>query len=783
MLLRKKMKKVKTKYSVLMAGVLGMTSPFLNAQVIEEIIVTAQKRAESIQDVPISIAAFTGDVLENQGIQVIQDVADLTPNFSINTTTLLSGNTVSIRSLGTSATSALESSVGVFIDGVYYSRTSSLLGLLSDVETFEVLRGPQGTLFGRNTLVGALNISTRKPTDVQEGSIQAGFGDYESYEIGGFYNQPLTDNINSRIVFKYTERDGYGKNDFDGKTIGDRDDLIARAKVNFDFNDDLSLLVSADYGRINAGGNVIEVLNSTSTPSFEAASTPTSPSTADGSDFGSGPATTSDSFDFRVNQQNIDDHDDEQYGISFDVNYLLDSGINLRSITSFRNWMSDADESVLRIPGDVSSRFSDYESDTFSQEIQLLSPGGETVDWVAGLYYYQEDYDINRQSSFGNDFCNFLVPAVAAATCLAGVAADPIFADTAFTQELSSYAVFGQAEWHVDDQLSFTLGARWTQEDRDGDFNQQRVGPLAGFGVSFRANDPAPNLKFDDEKFTWLFNTQYSLTSDVLLFATVSTGYKSGGFNTDGTTDVLGEDQRTLRAETSDNYELGIKGTFWDGRLTANATLFRTDIEDFQDSLVVGGLSQIVINAGTMRLEGIETDLLWQPIDPLNIVARFAYLDARYRNFDDAPGLPDPTLPIGTVNSQDLSGETKRNAPEWQSSISADWTGDINDNLEWFMGATWQFLDDHYLGSSTDNNPQADQHAYNLFNGRVGFRSATGSWDVTLFGENLTNQGYCQTMFDQPVGTLFGAQAVGTSVQRCVLDEPRTWSLKGRYNF
>jgi iron complex outermembrane receptor protein len=239
----------------------------------------------------------------------------------------------------------------------------------------------------------------------------------------------------------------------------------------------------------------------------------------------------------------------------------------------------------------------------------------------------------------------------------------------------------------------------------------------------------------------------------------------------------LGEERRIFQPEDTTNYELGVKSTLLDGTMTANATLFRTDIDDFQDR-AFDGLSFIVLNAGEIRQQGVEADLNWAPLDELRIVAGVSYLDSEYLKFEGAPPLPGGEI-------QDLKGERRNYSPEWQTSLAADWTQPFGNGLEWFVGASWSWIDEQNVGSLSNNNPQSIQDSYSLLNGRLGIRSASGDWDVTLFGNNLTDEGYCLSMFDQPFGAQLGAQdpVNNTMVQRCNLGAPKTWNVKMTYRF
>ncbi|MHA7817841.1 MAG: TonB-dependent receptor [Pseudohaliea sp.] len=745
---------------------LAVTAAASGAAEIEEVVVTAQKRAQSIQDVPISITAFSGDFLEENGLDTIEDVATMTPNFYISSSSQQTNTRITIRGIASAGNNAIEPSVGVFIDGVYYPRPGSVIGQLIDIESFEVLRGPQGTLFGRNTPMGALNITTRSPSFEPEAMIQGGLGNYGAAEIGAMASGGITDAVAGRLTVKYVERDGFADNLYDGKEVGARDDLVLRGKLLWDLSDRLSATITADYAEINAENGAIEVLNSTRNPIFDATSTAL---------YGATP-TTADSFDWKINQDHRDQLEDEQSGLALDINYGLGNGSTVRSITAYREWRANVVESALRLPTNLLPRNTEYETTTYSQEVQLLSPGGETVDWVAGAFWYREEYDIYQSFDAGDSFC---VPTVAglagpgaAALCAAGQQV-PI-TDTVFAQELDSVAVFGQATWNVNDALAITLGGRWTRDEKDGDFVQTLYNP---FGSLVRAPEEVLAMTVDDSQFTWFANASWFASEGTMLFATASTGYKSGGFNSEGAASALGSERRVFAPEDTENLELGIKSTLLDGAMTANATLYRTDIVDFQDR-AFDGLSFNVVNAGKIRQQGLEADINWSPINALRFVVGIGYLDSEYLEFDGAPGLPG-----GPV--QDLEGERRNFSPEWQTSLAADWTGSLGGNLEWFAGLSYSWIDEQNVGAVSNNNPQTVQDSYGLMNGRLGLRDAGGAWEVTLFGNNLTEEGYCIQMFDQPFGAALGAldPANNTIVQRCVLGDPRTYMARFSYHF
>lgn len=752
--------------ALLAASVAALTGNAQAQPVIEEVIVTAQKRSESIQEVPVSITAFSGGFIEENGLQTVEDVARLTPNFTIQSSAQATNNRIAIRGIGSVGNTAIEPSVGVYIDGVYYPRPGSVIGRLVDIETFEVLRGPQGTLFGRNTPVGALNITTRKPSQETEGRLEAGFGDYESYMVGASINGGLSENLAARLSFQYADRDGYGKNLFDGQDFGERDDLVARGKVLFDISERTSALLSVDYAEINAGGQGIEVLNDTLTPRFLGTQNAL---------YGDSPR-TKDSYDWTINQSHGDQLTDKQHGIALDIDHEFANGLTLRSITSYRDWEAVNAHVDVRLAVDLLPADTKFQTETVSQEFQLTSPGGQTIDWLAGAFYYSEDYHVTDSRDAGDGFC---VPTIAAAVnpgvgalCLTFPQEGALTTD--FDQTLESFAIFGQSTWNINDTLTATVGLRWTSDDKDGDFVSEVNNPVAG---AFRAAESVLGMQREDSKTTGMANLSWFPVEGTMLFATYSTGYKSGGFNSQGGAAPLEADRRIFGPEDTTNYELGIKSTLLGGSMTANATLYRTDMEDFQDR-AFDGLSFVTLNAGELRQQGVEADINWLPTESLRLVLGISYLDSEYTDFEGAPSLP-AGMP------QDLTGERRVFSPEWQGSLAGDWTIPFGDTLEIFLGGSVSWIDEQNIGATSNNNPQSIQESYSLINARVGLRSASGDWDVTLFGNNLTDEGYCQVIYDQAFGGPLGAvnPANNTSVQRCALGAPQTWNLRATYSF
>ncbi len=756
----------------LIAGVATFASALLAAAPVaaqlEEIVVTATKRSESIQEVPISISAYTGDFIEDSDIRTLQELSLYAPNFTFATSSQPQNARISIRGIGSVGNSAIETSVGVFVDGVYYPRPGSVLGNLLDIEATEVLRGPQGTLFGRNTAAGALNIRTRNPEHELGGYVQVGVGDYGAYSLDGVLNAPISDTMAGRVAAKYADRDGYGFNTLDSKEVGARDDMTVRGKLSIDFSDSVIGTLSVDYNEVNTGGQVIEIIPSSASPVFDGTLTAL---------FGSA-ATTSSAFDQVINQDHQDSIHDEQWGAGFTLEFPLGEH-TVRSITSYRDWMADNRESAVRLTGDVLPRVHQYWTETTSQEFQLLSPEDGAFTYVAGVFFYDENYEISEDFDAGAQTCIPVVFALAGAAAAGACNALPQnpATDSEFQQDLTSTAVFAQGTYNVSDDFSLTVGGRYTRDEKDGSFLQTT--PNAVIGSLFRAPELVPDLVANDSAFTWLLNGSYFVSDDVMLFATLSTGFKGGGFNAAGAGVALGRAARIFTAEDSTNAELGIKSKFWDGRATANVTLYRTVLDEFQDRSF-DGINFLTRNAGKRTQSGFEADVVYRPVDELTFFAGLSYLSAEFDSFELASPLP------GSDVAQNLGGQTPHFSPKWQGSLVADWRRPLaGSGLEWFLRPEFMYIGEQNVGGNTNNNPQSIQDGYGIYNLRFGLSTDDGRWQVAAYAKNLGDEGYCQVIFDQPLGAQFGAvnAAANTVTQRCVVGDPRTYGVTFRVNY
>ncbi len=349
--------------------------------------------------------------------------------------------------------------------------------------------------------------------------------------------------------------------------------------------------------------------------------------------------------------------------------------------------------------------------------------------------------------------------------------------DSDYTQSLTSTAAFAQATYEISDQFSMTFGGRFTSDSKDAAFIQTT--PNAVIGGLFRAAEDVPDLSSDDDAFTWLVNATFHPVDDIMLFASVSTGFKGGGFNSGGSGVALGREARIFEEETSTNFEVGMKGKFADGKAIANLTYYNTELEDFQDRSF-DGISFLTRNAGSRTQKGVEADFILNPVDSLMIFAGVSYLDSVFDSFESA------SPKVGAITPQDLSGKTPHFSPEWQGSLVAEWRAAMGSgNLEWFLRPEFTYIGEQNIGANTNLNPQSMQDAYALINLRLGLAAADGRWQVTAYGKNLSDEGYCEVNYDQPLGLQFGGidPVANTVPQRCSLGSPRTYGVSFRWNY
>lgn len=728
-----------------------------------EILVTAQRRSESAQRVPVSLVAFQAESLETANITSIQDLGRVAPGFNAFRSGQSANTRLSIRGIGSPGNSAIEPSVGAYVDGIYIARPGPLLAGLNDVAGVEILRGPQGTLFGRNASVGAISIRTNEPGFETEGSIMAEVGNFGRFRTIGMINLPANESVAFRFSALFDRFHGYGNNLNTGENFGRNETISLRGAVKAEITPALTWILRGDYQRQRGDGvAMLTVDAATVTPTF-AANFATRLN-------GFIPV-LDDTYSRSVRQSTDGNLDDRQFGGSSE--FALDIGAStLKLLSGYRKWdnaQSENDIVSANVP--LFGRDSTYLSKSHSQELQFLTPADAPLSAVFGLYYFRERYEIDTTINLRPAYCDIYVRNTTPArvpACLAGPQLGA--ARTQFEQVTESYAAFGQVTYKLTPTWDVTAGIRYSHDKKIGELLATR----SNSAYTGTVPDVADDLRFSGGKFTYRLNTTFRPTDDVMFYATYSTGYKSGGFDT-GTGNVLGNN-RVFFPETVTNYEVGAKTQFFDRRLRLNASLFRMDIDDFQ-LRSYNGTFYVVRNAGTLRQQGIEFDIAVRPNDNLELSLSGTRLDSEYTDFQNAPNLP------GLSGVQDLTGSRAPYSPKWQGTAAIDYTHGVGKDMELHLNVHAGFNSDIDVGIAGDGNPQGVQPGYALLGSRLAISGPGDIWEAAISVENITDKGYCVSKFGQVQGAALGLTANGSGVLRCVLGEPRTARASVKFRF
>ncbi|WP_189338553.1 TonB-dependent receptor [Sphingobium sp. SCG-1] len=738
---------------------------------VDDIVVTAQKRAENVQDVPISIMAFGGEQLKQSGVKELSDIARVVPGLSFNRGGQIANVRLNIRGVGAQTGTSVEPSVATFIDDVYIPRPGSVIGHFFDVGSIEVLRGPQGTLFGRNASVGALNIHSNQPTDNLEGEVALQGGSFDTYEATGVLNVPVKEGFSLRAAGLLSTTDGFARSTITGP-FGKLRTYAGRLMAKIEPVDNLTWLLRGDYTRNTGDGAIpVEVKPDTVTAAGAANFARV---------LGGVVPDLTNPFDHVVNQVGGGALTSRQYGLTSDLSFDFGDGFTARLINSNRNWWQVQDErDVVLTPRELAGRRSTFDSNSWTHELQLISPKDKLLDgrldFVAGIYLLHEDLRLDETYVFGADWCSYAVAAARpalVASCRAAPGDPGTYFD--FHQTTKSIAGYAQATLAVTDTLDLTLGGRYTRDRKTGTFVQLVQNPS---GVLLRAAENS-NLRFSDGRFTYKVNLSYKPTDDVLIFANYSTGFKSGGFNSAGSSVILNQ-TRIFNSETVKNMELGTKLTLANGIATLNATAYRMDIDDFQDR-AFDGVGYRVFNAASLRQQGVELEATVRPTNGLRLNGSVAYLDSAFLSYPNASGLP------GFGGTQDLKGKPNNYSPKWQGSVGIQYDSAIGDSAYALTARTdMSFVSDSNVGAVTDNNPQSIQKGYQLVGARVTLHGPNDRWSLALFGDNLFDKNYFSYIYSQGLDSVFGVRdrTTGGTLMRGVVGMPRTLGLRFEYRY
>jgi iron complex outermembrane receptor protein len=714
---------------------------------LDTVTVTATRREASMQSVPISVSAVSAQALAASNVREATDLQYLVPNLTFSSTeSVASGGGFQIRGIGTQAYDAgLEQSVGMVVDGVVIGlpRDPGPTGF-GDIDRVEVLRGPQGTLFGKNSSAGVIQIVTRDPQMGRtEGEGTVMLGERNEHVARAALNLPLGETVALRLAGFYTEQDGAIPYVLHDHAIGDRRNSGLRAKLLWWASDDLSLLFSAEHqDGFSRSGYTIERLG---TPA-SATDWATILYNAQFAGFATKPGPGV----YKAYHDGDWTADVSTDAASLKLDYTLESN-TLTSITAWRRMkqtqLSDLDAS----PSDMFDHSDGgLDSHQFTQEVRLTSPSGGRVEYVLGAFYYRTDVS-GWVSQYGN-YYNWLYCGLGQPLC--GYMPQVVFGGGRRGQaaDTRSAAVFGEATWALSERVKLVTGARYTRDKVSGSL---WVTPLAFPTVALGTTLPYDGSVSGND-LSGRVGLQWQPSEALMLYATYARGYKGPAI--EGSTGVV----REVRPEKVDSYELGLKSTLLDGAMIFNLALYQSDFKDFQaQALDVSAQPPVfaLTNAGHMRARGIELESSWQVTRGLRLGLNGALSDATYRRFVGAcytyqPVVTTPTKgmcyqdPVSGLQSADYAGDRLANAPRRTYGLTADYRRALGRGLAFDAGANWSWRSDTYSVTGDDDSRMA---AFGILNANLGIGRGDGRWRVGVYARNLLDKHFYAVF---PGGTL-----------------------------
>jgi len=749
---------------------------------LEEVIVTAQKRAQSLQDVPLAVSALSTAQMLDAGVQDMGDVSRQIPVLEVQNNVTAAATSFRIRRVGNLGNiPTFEPAVGVFVDGAFRSRAMFGASELFDIERIEILRGPQSTLYGKNTTAGVIGIYTATPAEEFEwrGEVTAGQYDVDDdaslMNFKGGISGPLTDSLGGSLGVSYSTHEELQTQALvsGGEDANDRERYSVRGQLQWDASEDLSLrlimgTVQQDDDSYTAevtteeGGAVQTILGV-----FQSAgvSIPCTDNRARNQVGCSRTAVTSDV---------------ESYEATLIAEYEFDAGMSLTSITSwdsFDSYMEHND--VAQVSAPIAQFHDTQEAESWQQELRLGSAGGEAVDWLGGVFLYHNEFkrgDEGATATFAPDEYSShpvvgLVHQQAFGTPFPLPMALPGQHGYLDGQQDTDYVgVFGQATWNISDKWSVTGGMRWQQEEKDASLEQWADVPGPSiFSLSLSPAHISGQRDRDTDEVTWSLTPQWFVTEDTMLYATAAHGFKSGGFNVGFGSMPL--DNREFGDEDIMHYEMGFKSELLDGRMRLAGSVFATDYDDYQDAAFVG--AQFTVgNAEKTELRGVELEGTWLANEYLTVDFAVSYADLEYEENTTGMCYPgrEPDSPT-TEGACDLSGEQPVNAPEWKTHIGMQYERPVSWG-DYYLRADWSWTDEYNTSFSAD--PNLVQDSYDWVSLRAGLR--WNNYEVVAWADNVLDETVAN------MDSVVNFYAVDGSYQS-FLQPPRSYGLTFRVNY
>jgi len=709
--------------------------------VLEEVVVTSQKRAENVQDVPVAVQVLSGETLEKQSIREFSELTRAAPSLIIRSAEHPVNASISMRGIGTFAFSqAVEPSVAVQMDDVPVQFLARAFADLSDVERVEVLRGPQSTLYGRAASAGLLNITTQGPTTELKGRLAASGTTDDEYTANGSVSGPLTDTLGFRISANYDDYAGNVHNLFDGDKVNGRRIVSTRGKLVWNPTDKLNVTAQVGYidGSTSIGRPFIRVApnarlrgNAAYGPSV----------------FAPGVTFTEDNTDVVNNITSGTQYSD----FAPSLRASLDLGFaSLVSITAWDHFQQldvlDQDESAIAALDN--RQRGTFNAKARSQELRLVSAARKPLAYTAGLFY--SDLGVIRDFARGPFYS---------------------IANWYATTGTKQYAAFGQVEYEVIENTTLVGGAR-----------------VGHYDINYTFRDRANNGYFsgnNSETYeTYRASVEHHFTPDIMGFATFATGYKGQAYDISSGFNLVRQNSGPTKAEKSKDWEVGMKSQFLDRRVTVNTTAFTTTFDNFQaqgiETLADGTSNFRLSNVGKLRTRGVELEGAVRPSSDFNFSGGVTYSDARILSFPVAQCYPGQTAALGCAGTparQNLAGYRPAQAPLWKLSLNGEYTPTLTSSLQGVLQVAYTYQSQINFG--LNNDPETIQKGYGVTNLSLGVRDSAGRWEVAGFVNNLFDKQYFYNITNS-FGNQGNAEAVQSYVPR---DFRRYGGVRASYNF
>ncbi|HYE52250.1 MAG TPA: TonB-dependent receptor [Azospirillaceae bacterium] len=733
---------------------------------IQQIVVTAQKREENLNSVPVTLSVVSGDLLEKSGVVNTEALISLVPTLTIRKGTTNVNSAINIRGIGTISFSAgAEPSVSTVLDGVVLARSGMAFNDLVDIQRIEVLRGPQGALFGKNASAGVLNIVSKDPSESPSAFAEAALYDIGEVRLKSTVTGPLSDTLSARLTAAYTNFDGSAKNVFNGKDVNGTERGGARGKLRWQAGDDVKVTFVADYIRADDDccADIIGL-----TPPGAANDQVLRPSLAPVQ-----PGPKNRDIDNDLDPRTVD----ESWGLSAQVDWDV-GDMTVTSITAHRGWYnkeirdgdfrSDAPSFVFSsVPGG-DQRFHDngtLDFEQFTQELRLTSPSGERLEYTLGAFLYKTEQvnNFNRQvlrctASTLPAGANGAIP------CNSGSTFQEFRGSADFETDVTNYALFGQATFAITEPLKAIFGWRYTSDEVEYDFTRTSTSATPAPGINPGFTDDGSTDKSD---FAIKAGLSYQFNEEMMGYFTYAQGYKGPAFNiffNMGVNDTL-----PVSPETSDAFELGLKTQILQDRLVLNLAAFHSKYDGFQANsfvTVAGALVSTLGNAGSVVTKGIEADFMAVPVKNLTLTGGVSYTDAYVK---------EPFCPTGSPAAcLTRKGTALPYSPDWKFSVNADYLVPTGEGMpvDLIFNTTYAWQSDQQFDLFS-RSPDTVQDAYGTWDVAVTFADKEDRYVVTASVQNITDEYYTTAKVRN-----------GTFIRNQVPREAqRIYGVKGRINF